>query len=267
MERIDSRQNPLVRRFRDAAAPSSADLLLDGAHLVEEALRARLEIAVVAVREDAASGPAAALADRAGRAGARVVIVPERVMAAISPVQQPSGIVALAAPRRATLECALEGTRQLVLLLAGVQDPGNVGAIVRAADACGATGVIASDGTADPFGWKALRGSMGSAFRIPVATRQRIDAAIHAATDRGLTVYAAVPRDGVPLPRCNLQQPAAVLLGAEGSGVGADLLALAERRLTIPMRPGVESLNVATAAALVVYEGARQRQTFDGRLA
>lgn len=259
MERISSRQNPIVRRFRDAASAPADGLLLDGAHLVAEALAAQVALELVAVREEPDSEETALATLAAGR-GARVVGVTPAVLSAISPVRQPSGIVALGLRRPATLEDALARPPQLVLLLAGVQDPGNVGAIIRAAAGCGATGVIASEATADPFGWKALRGSMGSVFRMPVAARQPLDGAIAAARARGLHVYAAVPRGGTPLPCCDLRRPCAILLGGEGPGVGGGLLAAADAPLTIPMRGGVESLNVAIAAALVAYEAQRQRE-------
>jgi TrmH family RNA methyltransferase len=259
VEPISSRQNPIVRRFRDAARSPADGLLLDGAHLLAEALAAQVSIELVAVRQDC-SGEESALAALAAERGARVVAVTPDVLSAMSPVRHPSGIVAIGLRRTATLEEALARAPQLVLLLCDVQDPGNVGAIVRAADGCGATGVIASEATADPFGWKALRGSMGSAFRIPVAPRQPLDRAVAAARARGVQVYAAVPRDGTPLPRCDLRRPSAVLLGGEGAGIGELILAAADEPLTIPMRGGVESLNVATAAALVTYEALRQRE-------
>jgi TrmH family RNA methyltransferase len=259
VEPISSRQNPIVRRFRDAARSPADGLLLDGAHLLAEALAAQVSIELVAVRQDC-SGDESALAALAAERGARVVAVTPDVLSAMSPVRHPSGIVAIGLRRTATLEEALARAPQLVLLLCDVQDPGNVGAIVRAADGCGATGVIASEATADPFGWKALRGSMGSAFRIPVAPRQPLDRAVAAARARGVQVYAAVPRDGTPLPRCDLRRPSAVLLGGEGAGIGELILAAADEPLTIPMRGGVESLNVATAAALVTYEALRQRE-------
>jgi TrmH family RNA methyltransferase len=259
VEPISSRQNPIVRRFRDAARSPADGLLLDGAHLLAEALAAQVSIELVAVRQDC-SGEESALAALAAERGARVVAVTPDVLSAMSPVRHPSGIVAIGLRRTATLEEALARAPQLVLLLCDVQDPGNVGAIVRAADGCGATGVIASEATADPVGWKALRGSMGSAFRIPVAPRQPLDRAVAAARARGVQVYAAVPRDGTPLPRCDLRRPSAVLLGGEGAGIGELILAAADEPLTIPMRGGVESLNVATAAALVTYEALRQRE-------
>ncbi len=258
MDVITSRQNPIVRRFRAAADSPDDTLLLDGVHLIEEALAVAIPLETVAVDEGARES-VAALAARAGAAGARVVTVTAAVLAAMTPVRQPSGIVAIAQRVDRTLDDALAVAPQAVFLLDEVQDPGNVGAIVRVADACGATGVVAGNGTADPMGWKALRGSMGSVFRVPVAVRQSLPEAVRVARGMGLHVFAAVPRDGTSLPDCDLRRPLAVLLGGEGAGLPDDLVALAATRLTIPMRRPVESLNVATAAALIAYEAQRQR--------
>ena len=259
MERISSRQNPIVKQFRELAGASHERMLLDGAHLLEEALACGVPIDVVARRDELAAGPLAALAERAARGGARLLEVTDSVLSAISPVRQPSGIVAIARRRASSLDSALDHPPQMVLMLSDVQDPGNVGAILRVADACGATGIITSPATADPFGWKALRGSMGSAFRIPVASAHDLETAVQRARARGVHLYAAVAHGGTPLPRCDLRRPSAVLLGGEGPGLPDRLVALADDRLTIPMGRAVESLNVATAAALVVYEAQRQR--------
>ena len=255
---ITSRQNPTVKRFKEAAE-SSDELLLDGPHLLAEALLAHLPVEVVAVESAAANGEVGALVRRAAEAGARVLDVSASVLEAMSPVRRPTGIVAIAGRRESTLDQALGDAPQMVLMLEHVQDPGNVGAIIRAADACGATGVVVGAGSADPFGWKALRGSMGSAFRLPVASRHNMADAIEHARRLGLQVLAAVPRDGTSLPSIDLRGPVAIVLGGEGAGVSADLLELVDGRLTIPMRPTVDSLNVATAAALIVYEAERQR--------
>jgi len=260
VERISSRQNPIVKRFRAAAGSASDGLLLDGAHLLEEALAADLRVEVVAIRDDLANGPAGALVRRAESRGARVFTVSDTVLTAMSPVRRPSGMVALARRRPVTLDDALQRAPQFVLMLADIQDPGNVGAIVRAADGCGATGIVTSEATADPFGWKALRGSMGSAFRLPVASRQKLDEAAREAKARRLRLYAAVPRGGTLLPQCDLRSASAVLLGGEGAGLDGTLMDLADQHMTIPMRRPVESLNVATAAALIAYEAMRQRQ-------
>jgi len=199
------------------------------------------------------------LALRTAAAGARTIAVPAHVLDAASPVRQPSGVVALARRPPASLDGALERAPQFVLVLAAVQDPGNVGAAVRAAEACGATGVVATAGTADPFGWKALRGSMGSSFRLPVSAGAPAPDVVRALRARGLRLLATVPRGGTPLPDVDLTRAAAVLLGGEGGGLDASLLDSADERVSIPMQPRVESLNVAIAAALMAYEAARQR--------
>jgi RNA methyltransferase, TrmH family len=257
MERIASRQNPLVRRFRALATEEEA--LLDGPHLVEEALRSGVPLEVVAIADHAAAG-AEALARDAARLGARVSLVSDAVLDAMSPVRHPSGVVAIAHCGPASLAACLAAQPALLLVLAGVQDAGNVGAIVRAAEGCGATGVICSDGTANPYGWKALRGAMGSTFRMHVAVREPLPAVIAALRFSDIPLLATVPRDGTPLSATDLSKPVAVLLGAEGAGVPAAAAAGADGRLTIPMRPPVESLNVAIAAALILYEASKQRE-------
>jgi TrmH family RNA methyltransferase len=249
-----------VKRFRDLARLGADDdaVLLDGQHLLEEAIASDLPIEVAAFSEKHAQGRLLTLAARTSRLGAKTVAVTEQVLAAISPVQRPSGVVAIAHRPSTSLEQVFAGEPQLVLLLSEVQDPGNVGAIVRAAEACGASGLVAGAATADPFGWKALRGAMGSTFRLPL-TRQRIESALDVARGYGARVFAAVPRGGTPLPACDLRGPSAILLGAEGGGLPKTWLDAADDRLTIPMRGQVESLNVAIAAALVLYEASRQR--------
>jgi RNA methyltransferase, TrmH family len=260
MERISSRQNAAVRRFREIArARGSAYVLLDGEHLLDEALRSGMPIEVAAFSSALAAGRLSGLADAVERSGARLLAVSDQVLAAMSPVQHPSGVVAIAARPASGMDEALARPPQLALLLRDVQDPGNVGAIVRVAEACGATGIITSEGTADPFGWKALRGSMGSALRVPIATRVSLEDAARRARLAGLRVIATVPRGGTLLPGLDLSIPVAIVLGGEGAGLPAALLDAADETLTIPMREPVESLNVATAAALITYEAMRQR--------
>jgi TrmH family RNA methyltransferase len=257
IERISSRQNPLVRQFRDAAHGDAGDaMLLDGAHLIEEALVSGVAIDVAAFGERLGNGP---LADRLRREGIKTILVTDAVLTAISPVQTPSGVVGIGRRPTITLEDVFAATPPLVAVLHDVQDPGNVGAVVRAAEGCGATGVICSERTADPFGWKALRGGMGSTFRLPVAAARPLEEAIALARSRGLRVFATTTRGGASLPDCDLRGPAAVIFGGEGAGLPEALIEAADARLTIPMKAPVESLNVAIAAALVLYEAARQR--------
>jgi RNA methyltransferase, TrmH family len=261
VRRITSRTNPLVARFRDAARGRGPDgtILLDGVHLVEEALGSDVSLEVVALTDGVADKQAVTLAPEVTRRGGEIVRVPAAVMTAMSPVRQPSGVVALGLARSATLDEVLSNAPQLVLVLDGIQDAGNVGAIVRAAEGCGASGVVLTAGSADPFGWKALRGAMGSTFRLPIAVRQRAQEVLKQLRARGVTVVATVPRDGTPLPACDLRRPTAILLGGEGSGLSEGLLETADERVSIPMRPTVESLNVAVTAALMLYEATKQR--------
>ena len=188
------------------------------------------------------------------------VAASEAVLKAASPVRSPSGIVALAPYRPASMRKIGNALQSgLVLAAVNVQDPGNVGAIVRAADAGGAAAVVVTSDSADPYGWRALRGAMGSTFRLPVASCDDVDELIRLARTSGATVAAAVPRGGVSLETTNLARPMLVLVGTEGTGLDHDLDERADMRLSIPMRRGVDSLNVAVASALVVYEARRQQ--------
>ena len=263
MERIASRHNPIVKRFRDLARPGSSAgaMLLDGEHLIEDALGAAVPIEIAVFADRLAGERFRSLAARTAAAGARTIAVPDQVLAAISPVKNPSGAVAIGRYRTASLAEILGASSPLILVLHEIQDPGNVGAVVRAAEACGASGIVTSDASADPFGWKALRGAMGSTFRLPIAVRQPLAAVVDQAHTAGIRVFASVPRGGTSLALADLRGPAAVVLGGEGSGLPDALVAMADERLTIPMRGSVESLNVATAAALIVYEAARQRSS------
>ena len=126
-----------------------------------------------------------------------------------------------------------------------VQDPGNVGAIVRVAEAGGATGVVCAGACADPFGWKALRGSMGSALRLPVLVHRDVREAIDEARRHGCRIVATSPRGGRPLFESDLRGPIAILIGGEGPGLAASEIDAADERVMIPMQPPVESLNTA----------------------
>ena len=268
VQTITSRHNALIRDFRELAhtrEPSDLRILIEGVRLLQEAHRAGLRVAAVAVAGrvlDEAEGESATrklLADLSGH-GTRVVRVANHVVDALSPAATSTGVVAIAERRPEPLAALLSPAPAFVIVLAGVQDPGNVGAVIRSAEATGATGVIAGAGTADPFGWKALRGSMGSAFRIPTVRANDTVAAIESLVATGVRVVAMEPKGRRSLFELDLRNPTAVVLGAEGQGLPPGLDGNAVERVSIPMRKPVESLNVAVAAALVLYESLRQRQ-------
>jgi TrmH family RNA methyltransferase len=253
--RITSRQHPVVQRFRRLVAKrrDGDGIVLDGAHLVAEALAAGVPVEVVLT-----DGGAPDLSRRARAAGATVYAGSTTVLAAASPVRTPSGTVAIASWQPAPLPELFSRAPALVVALAGVQDPGNAGSVVRSADALGGTGVAMLDGGADPGGWKALRGALGSTFHLPVARGTTPDL-VRAARRAGVRVAAAVAGAGQSLDDADLRLPIAVLLGGEGAGLPADVVDRADLTLTVPMRPGVDSLNVAVTAALILYEARRQR--------
>jgi TrmH family RNA methyltransferase len=265
MQAISSRRNPIVARFRDAAHARSREaglMLLDGPHLVADARAAGIVIEIVAfaartiARDDGVAALARALTDE----GVAVVHATDDVIAAISPVRTPAGVVAIGRRPRHDLASVLRNDGGLRLIAVGVQDPGNLGAIVRAAEAAGVPGLVAAGASADPFGWKALRGSMGSALRLPIATAPA-DEAVDLARASGLRILATAAHGGRSLFAVDLNGPVAALIGGEGGGLPSEILARADEMVSIPMRAPVESLNAAVAAALIAYEAFRQRGT------
>jgi RNA methyltransferase, TrmH family len=262
MDRITSRHNAVVARCRAIARGEAGDLLLlDGSHLVAEALSAGIQIEQAIVRSEAGvtDPEVRSQMERLERVRIPVLMASTRVMDAVSPVHSSSPIVAIAR-RPASGEARLfNGARSLVVIASDVQDPGNVGAIVRVAEAGGATGAMLSGGAADPFGWKALRGSMGSALRVPIVRFERTEEAIATAQHWGCRVLATMPQATQSIFDIDLTGPLAVLIGGEGRGLAESLASRADAVAAVPMAPPVESLNAAVATALVVYEVRRQR--------
>lgn len=260
---IRSRQHPFVQRCRQLARgydPAIGEILLDGVHLIREAVESGLSVLTVAVRSDARTQPdMARLIQRVSDAGGEVLDASVEVIAAASPVRTPSGIVAIATFAPQPLERVFARTPALVVAAVDVQDPGNVGAIVRSAEAAGATGVVVAGHSADPLGWKAIRGSMGSVFRVPVASIVTTDALVAIARARGLVLMATIPAGGRDLFGVDLTRPTLVLVGGEGGGLPRDLLGAAECHMRIPMDAPVESLNVAVATGVILFEARRQR--------
>jgi len=263
MPSITSRRHPLVLTCREArAGGDDQPLLLDGWHLLVEAQTAGLTVDAVALGVDPPGEVEAQVVATLAEAGSQVVTVTPDVLQAMSPVRTSSGVVALARRPPGGLVRVFDAMPALIVVAVDVQDPGNLGALVRAAEAAGATGLIAAGVSADPLGWKALRASMGSAFRLPLARVTEIDEVISSARLLEVGLVACVPRGGTPLARVNLRGPVCLLLGGEGPGLSAALVDEAVVRVSIPMAPAVESLNVAVAGALVVYAAAEQRGAF-----
>lgn len=257
---VSSRRHPLVQAARDARAGGvDQPLLLDGWHLLAEAVATGLAVDAVALDRLPSDAATVRIVDTLATAGAQVVRASADVLQAMSPVRTASGVVALARRPVATLARVFATAPAFVLAAVDVQDPGNLGALVRTAEAAGATGLVATGIAADPFGWKALRAAMGSAFRLPLARAGGADEVLDAAAAAGATVVALVPRGGRALEAVEAGRPVMLVVGGEGSGLAASVVDRADVAVTLPMRAPVESLNVAVAGALALYGLAARR--------
>jgi TrmH family RNA methyltransferase len=260
-ETLRSRANPLYKRLRalKERAGEGELCLLEGPRLVLEALAAGLAVveAVASPRAEASPAGPAALAALRQRAVPVRRMAPELV-ASLSEAETSQGLLALARRPSFREEELFDGT-PLVLVADGVQNPGNLGGLLRTAEAAGASGAILAGGCADPFSWKALRGSMGSAFRLPHLRGLPIQKALDRLAGRGVRVLATAADGERRYDEADLCGPVAVVVGSEGAGLGAAVRERAAARLRIPLAEPVESLNVGVAAALVLFEAARQR--------
>jgi TrmH family RNA methyltransferase len=251
--RIESRQNSRIKELRAGLTRGvkSPHVAVEGLHLTEEAVKSGLKLHTVFVRE----GNEGLLEDLAIGA-AEVLIVAEEVFQSATLTEHPQGIAALVEAPQFTVEAMLKGI-PLVVMAAGLQDPGNLGTLVRSAEAFGATGLILLPGTVSLWNAKTLRASAGSAFRLPVVTLTAEDA-FATLRRHGVRIFAAVARDGES--EADLRGPSAILLGNEGSGLPEAWIAQADARVTIPLPGSVESLNAAIAGSVLLYEAMRQRK-------
>jgi TrmH family RNA methyltransferase len=264
MRSITSRQNPVVARFRalaEAADPSGARVLLDGVHLIRDALESGhpFEIAAVSSSRIASDNEESQIAQRLLKSGVEVVSVPDAVFAAMSPVRTPSGLVAIAVRRPVSPSEVCAVADAMVLVAIDVQDPGNVGALVRTAEAGGMTGMFVCGASANPFSWKAVRGSMGSALRLPLVGGLQTAFVMTCLRSGGIGSVAAVPRGGQDPDSINWRGRVALLLGGEGPGLPDEVTRNCDALVSVPMAARVESLNVAAAGAILVYAARKQR--------
>jgi TrmH family RNA methyltransferase len=260
MERpITRREERLIRSLAQRKQREAEGLFAaEGVRAVEDLLASPLPIHLFlasSTLEDGSRG--AALARAAESRGVPVARVDERELRELAGTEQPQGVLAVAAiPRHALADLSSGGGPAVVLMLDAVQDPGNFGTLVRTAEALGAAGVIALPGTVDPWNAKSVRAAMGSSFRLPVVPAGWDEASAWLGAE-GFTVVASVV-GAEPLPSPPPAR-AALVLGNEGAGVGAETLARADLRAGIPLRGRAESLNVGAAGAILLHELLRSR--------
>ena len=254
---IHSRQNSRVKDLRAALArPGRNDDIigLEGMHLVQEALASDIDVQTIFVE----SGKEHLLDELPLSAGMDILSLAPDVLASVVSTETPQPLAALARLPRFTLDDVFgkSGTPPLVIISAGLQDPGNLGTLVRSAEAFGATGMVLLPGTVSLWNAKTLRASSGSAFRFPVVNCEN-DALLQATKQRGVRLLAAVAHDGGF--EHDLRGPVALLIGNEGSGLSQEWIDAADGSISIPCPGLTESLNAAVAGSVLLYEAARLR--------
>jgi RNA methyltransferase, TrmH family len=257
---IESKQNARLKELRRALAPGRQKMTglvgIEGPHLVEEALRANLKIVCVF----AGDGMQHWVRQLPLPADTEVLIVLKGVLASILSTETPQPIAALVEPPEWSWAHLLgqHNKKTLVVVLAGIQDPGNLGTIVRSAEAFGATGIVSLPRTVSAWNPKAVRASAGSVFRVPLLTAsERI--CLERLREAGVRILATTVRAAQPADLVDMSGSVALVIGNEGNGVADDLVAKADAKITIPCPGPVESLNAAMAATVLLYEAARQR--------
>jgi RNA methyltransferase, TrmH family len=277
---ITSAHNRWLKQFRAAlrgSGPARDEPIgVEGPKLVEDALRAGLEAEALLFSESGEAGAtpilAAASETEAGIARSRILKTTDKLFGSVAGTDAPQGVAALFRQPVWGLEDVLRGPAvmrecsPLVIVLAAIQDPGNVGTIVRSAEAFGATGVVASRGTADPWSPKALRASAGAVLRLPLLRGMAIPVLMAQLRIAGVKIFAATSHAdnnghigaGI-LPAADLREPAGLFIGNEGSGLPVEVARSADAPIAIPMSETVESLNAGVAASIILYEAARRR--------
>jgi TrmH family RNA methyltransferase len=264
---VSSRTNARVKQLRAAfqgrARLSGGLVAIEGDHLLEEALRSGMVLKAVFVSE---RREVPKIVPR----GVEVLRLTEDVFGSVVETQSPQGVAALLVPPAFSVQdvvgagSSAEAT-PLILVAVGLQDPGNLGTLVRSAEAFGAAGVLTTQGTVSAWNQKALRASVGSVFRVPVVDATASE--IEGLKERGVRLIAAVGADGagvVAAQKMDLTVGCAVMIGNEGSGLAAEWMAMCDARVTIPCPGPVESLNAAVAGSLLLYEASRQRKHGEG---
>jgi len=265
LRRIEGRHNPLAKEVRQAFARAerTADgcTAIEGVRIVEEAIRSGLRFRAVLFRESA-EGVAERLLPQIG-AHVETLSLPDKLFDGVVPSESPQGVAALVRVKEFSLDDVLERLQVgPVVVVMGLQDPGNLGTVLRSAEAFGSAGVVLGEGTVSPANSKVIRASAGSIFRLPVVAKasggtEEICGKLRKA---GVRMIATSSHKGTALDEASLTGSVAVFLGSEGSGLPRGLMAQVDELIAIPHSEQVESLNAGVAGSIVLYEAARQRR-------
>jgi len=266
LRRIVGRHNALVKELRQAFARAErteeGDCAIEGVRIIEEAIRSGLRFKAVFFRESAQER-AARLLPQIG-AHVETLLLPDKLFDGAVPSESPQGVAALVRLKEFSLDDVIERLEVgPIIVVAGLQDPGNLGTILRSAEAFGSAGAVLGEGTVSPFNSKVIRASAGSVFRFPVIVAKNaggLDAISTKLREHGVRLIATSSHKGTPLDEAKISGPVAIFVGSEGAGLSRTLIAQMDETVAIPHTAQVESLNAGVAGSIVLYEAARQRR-------
>lgn len=266
LRRIEGRHNAVLKELRQAFSRAEltkeGDCAVEGVRIVEEAIRSGLRFRAVFFRESAQNHAQRILPQIGSHV--ETLLLPDKLFDAAVPTETPQGLAALVRLKEFSLDNVLERLQVgPIIVVVGLQDPGNLGTILRSAEAFGSAGVVFGENTVSLFNSKLIRASAGSVFRLPVVVAKDaggIDSASAKLRGQGVRLIATSSHKGAPLDKAKLTGPAAIFIGSEGSGLPRSLMAQLDETVVVPHSPHVESLNAGVAASIVLYEAARQRR-------
>jgi TrmH family RNA methyltransferase len=260
LRRIEGRHNSLLKELRQAfhrgELTATSECAIEGFRVIEEAIRSGLRFRAVFVSESGQARAAKLLPQI--KSQVETVLIPDKLFASAVPSEAPQGVAALVHIKPHTLDNLIENASGPLLVVTGLQDPGNLGTILRSAEAFGSAGVVLGEGTVSLYNSKVVRASAGSIFRL-ATLKADLKGVIETLRARGIRLLATSSHKGTALPKADLSGKTAIFIGNEGAGLDKKLIAEMDELIMIPHSPRVESLNAGIAASIILYEAARQR--------
>jgi TrmH family RNA methyltransferase len=257
---VSGKHNPLLKELRLACTRGLTEngcFVAEGVRMIEEAVRGGVHLRAVFFSESARAPKERLLSQISKKVD--VIELPDKLFREVVDSESPQGVAALVERKKTALDDVLGKKAQpLIAVAAGLQDPGNLGTLIRSAEAFGASGILIGEGTVSPFNPKSVRATAGSIFRVSLV-EGRLKDFILALRERAIRLVATSSHKGTSVTDFDFRRPVAVFVGNEGAGLAHDLLQQMDELVTIPQAPEVESLNAGVAASVVLYEASRQR--------
>lgn len=266
---ISSITNPKVKYLKSLVKGQGKaginEFVIEGIHIVEEALSAhiskRCEIKLIVFSKRLSNSKEGSLLfDKLSDAGITALEASEKIIEHLSDVKTPQGLIGLVEYKSADFGAFFEEDDPIILILDGIQDPGNLGAIIRSASAFGISGILLSGGTVNPFNQKVIRSTAGTIFNVKIIKADKMDDTMQALKRRGIKLIATTPRASKLVSEADLKEPVALIIGSEGRGINENILKSSDEVVSIPMSGEAESLNAAVSASIILYEALRQRK-------